>query len=374
MGLVIIGSGMASQTCVREYRACFPDRSITLVTKDDGFFYSKPMLSQSFELKKNPDKLIMQSAEVLANRYQVDIQARQDICHIDAKEKYIESTSGQSWRYDQLVLAVGASPKPFSSIANQKGVFSINHYQDYQRFRAYLKSGMTVGIIGAGLVGTEFAHDLATSGYAVTLCSDQAAPLTGLLPAKMSHQLLASLSSQGVKFKCNAKINKVEEKDGQVHVTDSSSDWHCDVLITAIGIAPNLQLANDLSMKTDRGILVKDGMQTSVPHIFALGDCVQVHDKVLPYIAPIRHQVKNFINYLNGNFQSLDYPLMPIKVKTSTYPLLILPPNTDNGRWEAISDTQYHYLSNQQDTMLGFALAQDKVKLGPTLIKAMQVR
>jgi rubredoxin-NAD+ reductase len=183
--IIIIGAGMAGYTAARELRKLDKEVPITIITADDGGFYSKPMLSNAYAQKKLPAQLVTQSATQLAAQIGATILTSTTVSGIDTAAKTL-ATSGGVLDYDKLIFAIGAQPirLPLQGDAAEQ-VMSVNHVEDYARFRTLLDATEAgrqarVMILGAGLIGCEFADDLAGGGHAVTLIDPNPLPLAAL--------------------------------------------------------------------------------------------------------------------------------------------------------------------------------------------------
>jgi rubredoxin-NAD+ reductase len=189
--IVIIGAGMAGFTVAREVRKLDKAVPLVILTGDSGGFYSKPMLSNAFAQKKDAAQLVTQSAAQMAAQLDATILAATEVTGIDTAAQTV-LTTGAPLDYAQLVLAVGAQPIRLKIEGDgAELVQSVNHVDDYARFRdqiALPKHGecARVTILGAGLIGCEFADDLAGAGHAVTLIDPSALPLAALAAPAIS--------------------------------------------------------------------------------------------------------------------------------------------------------------------------------------------
>ena len=163
--IVVVGSGLAGFGVLRELRKLSPEAKLTLVTMEDGHFYSKPALSTALSKGKTADTLITSNAEKMAAQLKLDARTGRQAEAIDRAGKALLTTGGPV-PYDALVLATGALPfrPPIEGEAAHRAI-AVNQLDHYDRFRKELPDGARVLIMGSGLVGTEFANDLITTGY-----------------------------------------------------------------------------------------------------------------------------------------------------------------------------------------------------------------
>ncbi|MDY0146693.1 MAG: FAD-dependent oxidoreductase, partial [Halothiobacillus sp.] len=168
--VVIVGSGIAGWTAAEQLRAQDADRLITLITADDGCVYPKPSLSMAIGQGRSADDLIEQSGPDKAEALGVTLQANTRVLGIKPKDKRLMTTKGKV-TYGDLVLALGASQRRLAfegDAADQ--ILRVNDLTSYRKMREKLSSGpQHVTLIGAGLIGVEFAEDLHAGGHRVTL-------------------------------------------------------------------------------------------------------------------------------------------------------------------------------------------------------------
>jgi rubredoxin-NAD+ reductase len=188
--IVVLGSGLAGYTLVRELRKLDRDAEIILISRDSGDYYSKPMLSNAFAQGKDAAALVNTAAAEMAKQLDFTLRYYTEVLGIDREHKQLQTSAGMI-EYGRLVLALGADPirLPLQGDAAD-AVMSVNDLADYAKFREAIESAtrgtkhiaMHIAIMGGGLIGCEFANDLAAAGYAVTVIDPTAYPLSGLMP------------------------------------------------------------------------------------------------------------------------------------------------------------------------------------------------
>lgn len=359
---VIVGAGLAGYTLAKELRKLAPEQAITLVTADSGALYSKPMLSNALAQGNSPASLVQAGAEEQAGRLGIRVLPRRAVLDIDRAGKRLE-TEGGPLPYGRLVLALGARPR-VPDFSGARAMFSVNHLDDYARFRARLFPGARVLILGAGLVGCEFANDLALGGHQVTLVEAAGQPLGRQVPKALAMRLRDGLAALGVTCRCASGIARVKEAQGSYLVEMVDGEWlEADLLLSAIGLQPETELAAAAGLEVGRGIVVDACLATRDPDIFALGDCAQVGDLSLPYVLPLMQQARALAATLAGTPTRLGLPALPVAVKTPVCPLVLcMPPASSRGGWQLERDdatgASYHFVDDAGG-LLGFALAGD---------------
>lgn len=333
--LVILGSGLAGYGLLREFRKRDPNTPVTLITADDGRVYSKPNLSNALAQGRTPAQLATETAAQAAEKFNARILRQTRVSAIDPATNTVQTDAGPI-AYDRLVLALGADPFAHGLAGNAAAdVISVNDLDDYTRFRAALADKHHVAILGGGLIGSEFANDLATTGHAVTVVHLGAWPLERLVPQPVGAALTQVLEKQGVAWRFGRTAKQVDATPSGYRLTlDDGSQVEADLVLSAIGLRPRTQLAQAAGIATQRGIVVNRRLETSAPDIYAIGDCAEVEGHVLPYVQPLLIQVRALAAILAGEDAAVSYPAMPVMVKTTAYPLAVLPPAIGaQGEW-----------------------------------------
>ena len=359
--LVILGTGLAGYTLAREFRKLNTERPLIILSQDDGRSYSKPMLSNALAKAKTPDDLAMASPEKMAEQLNAQVRVSVTVSAIDAAAKTL-SVNGDTLAYDDLVLAVGAAVfrPPLAGDAGER-VLSVNDLADYAVFREHLgESTKHVAIIGGGLIGCEFANDLAASGHRVSVIEPMGRPLPTLLPARASQAVEAGLQSLGVSFLYGANATAAEITDTGIRLSLADGrQLDADIVLSAIGLRPRLGLAEAAGLQVARGICVDRYLRTSNANIYALGDCAEVDGKVLMYVLPLMASARALAKTLSGEPTPVSYPAMPVQIKTPVCPIVVSPVAPDaEGAWaiEATDGNVKASFVSKDGQLLGFAL------------------
>jgi rubredoxin-NAD+ reductase len=358
--IVIIGTGLAGYTVARELRKLNKEAPLHLITADDGRFYSKPMLSNAFHSNKTPEALAMNSAEQMAAQLNARVDTHVSVSAIDSAAHRI-SFNQHTLVYSKLVLALGADPirLPLEGDAAD-AVLSINDLGDYTRFRAAAADAKRVLIMGAGLIGCEFANDLRSAGLHVEVVDPAPQPLGRLLPPMAAAALRDALAGLGVRWHFGTSVKSVSRRNSAYGaVLSDGSTIEADVVLSAIGLRPRTALAASAGIKTQRGIVTDKHLQTDAADVYALGDCAEVAGLVLPFVMPIMHAARALARILNGESTAAQYPAMPVVVKTPALPVVISPPPMNaGGAWQETgtgADVRGVFLGPDA-ALLGFAL------------------
>jgi len=387
--LLIIGAGLAGWQAVREFRKLDTATPITLVTADAGDFYAKPTLSNAFGQKRGPAQLVTTPAATIAQTLNVTLLSHTQVTAIDTAAQVVQTSTGPL-SYRDLVLATGAQPirVPLAGAASDQ-VLSVNSLSDFAVFHQRLTSlggdtpNIRIAIMGAGLIGCEFANDLAGAGYAVAVIDPSDRPLAALLPPTASAQLQSALTGLSVQWHLGATVQTVEPQAGALLLSLSNGQAiAADIVLSAIGLRADTALAQAAGIVCERGIVVNRQLQTSVPHVWALGDGAQYASaaspgaptgRTLPYVMPIMAAAKVLAANLAGTEASLEFAAMPVAIKTPALPIVAHPPAPGHlGEWVEQTLGEWWFASaDMPERPHGFVLTGTHTSKRMALVKQM---
>ena len=359
-GIVIIGSGLAGYTVIREIRKLDKTTAITLVTREPGYFYSKPMLSTALASQKSSEQLVSTNAEGMAAQLEMTILGDTDVSNIDTVSQTIETSKG-TIAYGKLVLSLGADQirLPLEGNATDE-VITVNDLEEYAQFRKALEGKKRVTILGAGLIGCEFANDLVLGSYEVDVIDLAPQALGRLLPEAAAQMLQSKLSAAGVRWHFATTVKSIDRHGDVLAITlANGSVINSDLFLSAVGLRPRLDLAKAAGIATGAGIIVNRQLETSAKNVYAIGDCAEVDGLVLPYVMPIMQAARALAPNLLGQTVALTYPAMPVMVKTPALPTIVSPPAKGAvGDWKInlIEDGLEARFESSDGKLLGFAL------------------
>lgn len=359
-GIVIIGSGLAGYTVIRELRKLDKAIPITLVSREPGYFYSKPMLSTALASKKSAEQLQTTNAEGMAAQLEITILGDVDVSAIDTTSQTIETSKG-SIAYGKLVLSLGSDQilLPLQGNAASE-VITVNDLEEYAQFRLAIEGKKRIAILGAGLIGCEFANDLVLGSYEVDVIDLAPQALGRLLPEAAAQMLQSTLSEAGVRWHFATTVQSIERNGDALSITlANGSVISSDVFLSAVGLRPRLELAKAAGITTGAGITVNRQLETSAKNVYAIGDCAEVDGLVLPYVMPIMQAARTLAPNLLGQQLALTYPAMPVMVKTPALPTIVSPPAKGAvGAWKinSMDDGLEARFESSDGKLLGFAL------------------
>jgi rubredoxin-NAD+ reductase len=370
--VVIIGAGLAGYNVARELRKLDANVPIVVVSRDHAGFYSKPMLSNALAGKKTAATLVMKPADKMAEDIKGRVIANSAVTAIDTQARSLTLASGEVLPYRDLVLALGADPirLPIQGDAADT-ILSVNDLDDFAKFAEALDTAAAgqpvkrVAILGAGLIGCEFANDLLHRGIAPTVLDLADRALARLLPPEASARLQDKLQAGGTTFRFGTGVSSVSHAahaDGALTLSLSDgSTMGADLVLSAIGLKPRTHLATEAGVLTGRGVMVNRELATNVPHVYAVGDCAEVDGHLLPYVMPLMQQARALAATLSGKPTAVSYPAMPVVVKTPAWPTVVCPPPVNaQGEWVVTAtddalEARFTAAGNPEQ-LLGFAL------------------
>ncbi|NOI08206.1 FAD-dependent oxidoreductase [Vibrio alginolyticus] len=364
--IVIIGSGHSGYQLAAALRAQSETVAITVFTADDGALYSKPALSNALVMNKDGDALQSESALKWESRLNIRVYPHARVEQIDRANSTLHTSIGK-YAYSRLVLATGASPIEIPIEGDRSWVMSVNDLVDYRRFRSELQDKKRIAILGDGLIGCEFANDLIESGYEVTVIGLGQWPMERLIPQQLGESLQSALAERGVQWALQDSIARIEprsESSAVLHL-NSGKQIEADLVLSAVGLKPNVSLAERAGLEVGRGIKVNQFGQTSDESIYSLGDCVETEQGWQPYIAPINQMIPSVAKSLLGDITPTSLTPTPVIVKTPILPLTIFPVAAEEqGQWyiENQADELTAAFYSPEGAMLGFALLGRKVQ------------
>ena len=368
--VVIVGAGVAGWSVAEAIRRRDPERPVLLVSACKGLVYPKPAISMALAQGRSADDLIDKDAATYAAELNIEAQPNTRVLKIDNARKRLVTAKG-AISYGKLVLALGAHQRelPIEGDAADT-VMRVNDIASYKHLQQALTDGARhVTILGAGLIGCEFANDLSRAGYAVTVIDPAAIPLAGLLPEPMSTGLQQRLSHEGVDWHLGTTLSTLEHDNGRLKATlADGSSLETDIMLSAAGLVPNTAPARKCGLNVDIGIAVDNDMRTSDDNIYALGDCASVDGHVFAFVEPIRRQAEAIAADLAGDHERF-MPLPPlVRIKTPSMPMSVsrLRDANDGMTWRKVSDDDKgcHFEMMDGDRLIGFALS-DKLASDP---------
>jgi nitrite reductase (NADH) large subunit len=318
--LVVIGNGMAGMRTVEELLSASPDQyDITVFGAEHYCNYNRIMLSAVLAGDKTIEDIVINDRQWYAD-HGITLHAGTDkaVVGIDRIKRTVTAKDGTVAAYDRLLIATGSQAVIAEVPGNElEGVISFRDIIDVDKMLAYSSNHKHAVVLGGGLLGLEAANGLALRGMDVTVIHNNELLLNRQLDKPAAKMLQAELEQRGIKFKMAAKLKALLGND-QSHIKalqlSDGSELACDLFIMAIGVRPNMALAQQAGIYCERGIVVNDTLQSYDPSIYAVGECIQHRGATFGLVAPLFEQAKVCANHLSAHGVA-EYITLPTATK-----------------------------------------------------------
>ncbi|HQC43819.1 MAG TPA: FAD-dependent oxidoreductase [Myxococcota bacterium] len=271
---IIIGSGAAGLEAATAIRTADSLGNITVVSEESWPYYSRIRIGEVVDGRSEPDKLALR----LPNWYdeqKINLLLKSRVTQIVHAKKQVQLADGQLLDYDSLLIATGARPFvpnfPGSDLAK-----TLRFMADAVALRQAIVGVKRAVVIGGGLLGLELAASLAKAGLAVTVVERNNRLLPRQLDLVAGELVLELLQRQGIDFVLPASTAQIRQENNGLSVDmDDGCSLPADLVLVSAGVRPAIELAQAAGIEVDQGILINDQMQTSIPGIYAAGDCAE---------------------------------------------------------------------------------------------------
>ena len=277
MNYIIIGNGPSGAYAVKSIREYDKDGKITLISREDNEPYSRIMIPELMSGELEDADLYYLGTDFY-ERHNVMRKLGETVTGIKPGEKKVLLENGESTAFDKLLIATGSSPVPLPIMRNPvEGVFSLWNREDALKLGAFLEKDVNQTVIaGGGLVGLQAARALAKRGRDITVIESQQWLMSAQLDKAAGDMLAQAALKAGIHIITGANVEVFETSHGRITgVQTNRGRFPANLVLTAVGVRPNLDFAAGSGLDMERGLLVNDKMQTNIPGIFAAGDVAQ---------------------------------------------------------------------------------------------------
>jgi len=270
---IIIGAGECGARAAFALREKGFDGAVTLIGTEPHLPYERPPLSKHSLIEADQPKLVADAATYAAA--DIHVLCGLTVERIDAGNKIIFLSSGESLDYDKLLLATGARPRPFPGTPDgARRIRTLRSHADALAIRAVLTQGKALAIVGGGFIGLELAATARKLGVEVVLVEGLPRILSRGVPEEIAAVVADRHHAEGVRLVCGTRIVGLEEDGEQARIRLADGQiMHVDLIVVGIGALPNVALAEEAGLAIDNGIAVDACLQTSDADILAAGDC-----------------------------------------------------------------------------------------------------
>ena len=273
---VIVGNGTAAVGCIEGIRSVDRQGEITVVSAEKHAVYSRPLISYLLEGKTDLERMKYRGDAFYEDNGCRVLYGRRAVS-LDVEKKTVSLDDGSALPYDALCVAAGSRPfvPPFAGLDTVDKKFSFMTLDDALALEAALTPETRVMIVGAGLIGLKCAEGIRGRVASIAVCDLADRVLSSILDADCAAVVQKHLEENGISFMLG---DSVERFEGSTAVMKSGAVAEFDVLVLAVGVRANTELARDAGGEVGRGIVVNERMETSLPSVFAAGDCAEGFD------------------------------------------------------------------------------------------------
>jgi len=274
--VVIIGGGAAGLTAADTLRREGYRGPLTLISADESAPYDRPNLSKDYLAGEAGDDWIPLRSPDYYKERAIDLVLNARVTKLDTARRRVEVEDGKSYEFERLLLATGADPIRLTLPgASESTARYLRTYADSRALVARAGSAKRVVVVGGSFIGLEAAAALRTRGIAVEVVALEKQPLERVLGPELGQFMRSVHETHGVTFHMEDTVVRME---GHKVVLRSGVTLDADFVLLGVGVRPSLALAEQAGLKTDRGVVVDEFLQTSVPGIFAAGDIARFPD------------------------------------------------------------------------------------------------
>ena len=273
---VVIGNGVAAVGCIEGIRGVDGTGEITVVSQENRPVYSRPLISYYLEKKTDPERMKYRGDDFYEkNGCRVIYGRRAE--KLDPEKKTVALDDGTALGFDALCVAAGSRPfvPPFEGLDTVENKFSFMTFDDALALESALSENARVLIVGAGLIGLKCAEGIRGRVGTVTVCDLADRVLSSILDADCASVVQKHLEQNGINFMLGDSAARFDKNTAYMK---SGKTVEFDVLVLAVGVRANTELVRDAGGEVNRGIIVSDTMRTSLPDVYAAGDCAEGFD------------------------------------------------------------------------------------------------
>lgn len=290
--LVLIGNGMAGVYCMEQLLKLAPNRyEITIFGSEPHPNYNRIQLSSVLQGDSSLKDIVLNDWDWYKDN-QITLHAGENVSKIDTTKKMVSTDSGIHVPYDELIIATGSLPfiLPLPG-ANKDGVIAFRDIKDCETMIEASKSYKKAVVIGGGLLGLEAARGLLNLNMDVSVVHIYNTIMERQLDPTASIMLQRELESQGMKFLLEKNTEAILGKKRVTSIRfNDGTEVNADLVVMSVGIKPNVALAKESGIEINRGIVVNDYLETSVPHVYSVGECAEHQGIAYGLVAPLYEQ------------------------------------------------------------------------------------
>lgn len=271
---VIIGNSAAAIGAVQGIRSVDSEGLITIISDEPYHTYSRPLISYWLEGKVTDDKIYYREPDFYEKNNVMTMFSTKAVA---IGGGYVTLEGGGKVQYDKLLIATGSKPfvPPMAGLENVKNKFTFMHWDSAKAIKEQVKENTKVLIIGAGLIGLKCAEALYHLNADITVVDLADRILPSILDVRAGEIMQKHIESKGTKFILGASVEQFSENSAKL-TNGMTVDF--DMVVVAVGVRPNTELVSEAGGKVEKGIVTDLMQQTTIPDVYAAGDCTLSHD------------------------------------------------------------------------------------------------
>jgi len=279
---LIIGSGVAGYNALKELLTLRPKAKIVMITSDRYYPYDRPPLSKDYLKGKIDKEMLFFEPEDFYKRDNLEVILKKKVEKIDTEDKVAILEDGDNISFNKALIATGGSPRKLGiNGENLRGVHYLRTLDDADGIKSEISKGKNAVIIGGGFIGIEVASSLTMLGVRTTVIEVMPYIWSTFVDEKISNFIQKYFETKGVQFILNESVKEIEgDERVKAVVLNSGKKLNADFVVIAVGIKPNVEIAQQSSINVNNGIVVNEYLQTNHPDIYAAGDVANILDPI----------------------------------------------------------------------------------------------
>ncbi|MFZ4454485.1 nitrite reductase large subunit NirB [Salibacterium aidingense] len=307
--LVVIGNGMAGVRTVEEILKKDPDRyQVTIFGKEPHPNYNRISLSSVLQGNTEVNDIILNTYEWYEEN-NITLYTGDPVVAIDTEKQTVSSEKNVTATYDRLILATGSNPfmLPLPG-ADKEGVIAFRDIEDCETMINASSQYKRAAVIGGGLLGLEAARGLLNLNMETEVIHLENSLMERHLDSTAGAMLQEELEKQGMRFHMEKQTEQIVGKDRVegLYFKDGTK-LYADLVVMAVGIKPNIDLAQQAGIETNRAVVVNDYMEANVPNVYAVGECAEHNGIAYGLVAPLYEQAKVLADRLCNEASNASY-------------------------------------------------------------------
>lgn len=281
---VIAGNSAAAVAAIESIRKVDREGEITVISKEPYLSYSRPLVTYLLAGVVNENKMLYRDKEFY-KKFEVELTLGEEAVDISPERKIVKLSNGEEIMYEKLLIATGGTPIfPATKGNNLRGVFTFTSWDDAKRVDEYIKTENVeyAVVVGGGLIGLKTSEALIARKIKLTIIELADRVLSATFDRKASDLVEKKLKEVGCEIRAKTTVGEIlgkEKVEGVVLQDGTRLD--CQMVIFAIGVRPNSEIAKNAGLKVNKGIITDGRMRTSAPDIYAAGDVAEAYDSLL---------------------------------------------------------------------------------------------